>query len=168
MKGFENQTWLIGWIISNIVAVVMLLASLRWIRLTRLLFFLLYAWASWINWKTALYSPGDYQEYANLALLDVYTNFIQGWFKDHTLLVVGSIASCQALIAISMLLKGRVLKLGIIGGIIFLLAIIPLGVGSGIPCTINMAIALWIILQHKENNYLWVRSAAPKKYFDFG
>jgi hypothetical protein len=166
MKGLENQTYLIGWIISNIVALVLLMTAFKWSRLTRLLFFLLFSWASWINWRTAMYSPADYQDYADLALSDVYSNFIRGWFKDNTLLAVGCIATCQALIAIAMLMKGWLLKIGIIGGIIFLVAIVPLGVGSGIPCTINMAIALFIVFQHKTNEYLWFRKGSPKKYFD--
>jgi hypothetical protein len=168
MKGLENQTYLVGWIISNVVALVLLMAAFKWARLTRLMFFLLFSWASWINWRTALYYPGEYQDYADLALSDIYANFIRGWFRDHTLLAVGTIASCQALIAISMLLRGWMLNLGIIGAIIFLVAIVPLGVGSGIPCTINMAIALYIVLQRKANEYLWVRQQARKKYFDFG
>lgn len=37
------------------------------------------------------------------------------------------------------------LRLGAIGGIIFLLAIMPLGVGSGFPCPLFLAIALFLV-----------------------
>lgn len=54
-----------------------------------------------------------------------------------------------------MLLKSWLFKLGCIGGIIFLLAIAPFGVGSGFPCTIIFAFAL-LILFRKSKNYLWI------------
>jgi len=66
------------------------------------------------------------------------------------------------LIAISMLLKGRIFKLGCIGGIIFLLSIAPFGVGSGFPCTITFSIALFILLK-KGNQYLWVNNPSLLK-----
>ncbi len=164
MKGLENQTYLIAWIISNIAALLILLAACRSARLARILFFLLFAWACWINWKTAMYSPEDYQEYASLSFLDYYKSFIGGWFHNNTLLVVGCIATCQGFIAISMLLKGNATKFGIAGAIIFLIAIAPLGVGSGFPTTITMAIALFIILTKGVNEHPW-RKPLPHAAF---
>ena len=69
---------------------------------------------------------------------------------------MGIIATCQGLIAVSMLLKGTIFKTGCIGGIIFLLAIVPFGVGSGFPCTITFAIAL-LVLFTKGKKYLWIK-----------
>jgi hypothetical protein len=72
--------------------------------------------------------------------------------------MVGFIATCQGLIALSMILKGWFFKTGCIGGIIFLLAIAPLGVGSGFPCTVVFAIAL-AVLYRKGKNYLWYKKS---------
>ena len=142
MKGLENQVYLIAYIISNAFALMLLFFSWKHIKLSRLIFSILFAWASWANWTTALNSPADYLDYFSLALIPFYKNFIEGWFSEHIQLMVGVIATSQALIAITLLLKGWVYKIGIIGGTLFLIAIMPLGVGSAFPCTLILAIAL--------------------------
>src|SRR6266511_3228644 len=46
-------------------------------------------------------------------------------------------------------------KLACIGGIIFCLAIAPLGVGSAFPATVSMAIAFYILLIRYEHDFIW-------------
>jgi hypothetical protein len=48
--------------------------------------------------------------------------------------------------------------MGTIGATIFLLAIVPLGVGSGFPCTVIMAIALFILLRKYDNTFAWEKN----------
>ncbi len=155
MKGLENNTYLIMYIISNVVSLIMLWAAWKQHRFLRLMFFLLFAWASWTNWNEAVKTPIFYLDYADLTFLKFYRDFIHGWFSDHITAVVGFIATCQALIAISMISKGRILKIGALGAIVFLLAIIPLGAGSAFPCTLIMAIAMWSLFREKQTHYLW-------------
>ena len=107
--------------------------------------FLLLGWASWANWTTSLNSPEDYLNYSSFALIPFYKDFIDGWFSHHIQLIVGIIATSQALIAISLLLREWAYKVGVIAGTIFLLAIMPLGVGSAFPCTLILAIALTML-----------------------
>ncbi|HEX5169365.1 MAG TPA: hypothetical protein VFW11_09330, partial [Cyclobacteriaceae bacterium] len=102
MKGFENHVYLIGYVISNVIAVVMLWAALKNVRLVRLLFFILFTWASWTNATIAANRPEVYMEYADLTFIESYRNFIQGWFSEHIELTVGFVAFCQALIAVAM------------------------------------------------------------------
>lgn len=154
MKGFENQSYLVAYIISNAVAVFLLFAAWKWPKLSRTLFSLLFAWACWTNWSIAVSSPQDYLEYASLTFLPVYEDFIRGWFSEHIALVVGFIATVQGLIAIALTLKGWIYKLGCVAAIIFLLSITPLGVGSAFPCTLIMAIAILILLRN-QHSYLW-------------
>lgn len=142
MRGLENQIYLIAYVVSNAFALLLLFFSWKHMKLSRLLFFFLFGWASWVNWTTALNSPDDYLGYADLALLPFYRNFIEGWFSRHIGLVIGIIGTSQALIAISLLARGVLYKIGVIGGTVFLLAIMPLGVGSAFPCTLILAIAL--------------------------
>ena len=156
MKGLENNTYLALYIISNVIALLMLWASLKHYRISRLLFFLVFAWASWTNWNEAIIAPRFYLDYAGLTFSNWYRDFIQGWFSWHITLAVGFIATCQALIATAMLLKGWIFKTAAIGAIIFLLAIAPLGVGSAFPCTIILAIAMWLLTRQKEIDYLWI------------
>jgi len=155
MKGFDNTTYLLMYIISNAVALLILWVAWKQPRLARFLFFLLFAWASRANWTTALHHPQFYIEYADLSFLNIYRQFIRGWFSNHITEAVGLIATCQALIAVSMILKGWILKLGTISAIIFLLAIAPLGVGSAFPFSLIASGALYIIHRSHANDYLW-------------
>ena len=162
MKGLENSTYLIGLLISNIVALIMLYAAVKYNRFARLLFFLLFSWASWVNWTTVIKTPNVYLDYADMTLIPTYRDIILGWFSKNIQLLVGFIATCQGLIAISMLLKGVAIKIGGIGAIIFLLAILPLGVGAGFPATLIMAIAMIYIVHHKDIDYMWYKPHVHK------
>ncbi len=156
MKGLDNPIYLLLYIISNVVAILLLWLAWKQPRIARLLFFLIFAWASWTNWTTALHHPQFYIEYADLSFLNIYKQFIRGWFSNHITEAVGLIAICQALIAVSMVLKGWILRLGITGGIIFLLGIAPLGVGSAFPFSLIASGALYLILSSHANDYLWI------------
>ena len=156
MKGLEN--YLALYIISNAVAILLLLAAWRVPKIARMLFPLLFAWASYTNYNYAIHHPNAYLEYADLSFVSAYKQFILGWFSQHIVVMVGFIATCQALIAISMLLKGWIFKTGCIGAMIFLLAIAPLGVGAAFPCTVIMTVALFILLKKYNHNFIWKRN----------
>jgi hypothetical protein len=155
MKGLDSQLYITMLLISNAIALLQLLAAVKWPRIARISFFLLFAWACWINWKTSQNTPQVYLDYADLAWSEWYRDFIRGWFAAHIKAAVGFIATSQGLIAISMLLKGWIFKLGCIGAILFFVAIIPFGVGSGFPCTAIMAIAIFILLKKDRNRFVW-------------
>jgi len=155
MKGFDNPAYLIGLIISNIAAILFLITAIRWPRISRLLFFLLFSWACWMNWKTSQQDLATYLEYAELTFSGFYRDTINGWFSRHIQPVVGFIAACQGLIAVSMLLKGWIFKTGAVGAILFFVAIVPLGVGSGFPCTLIFAAAMFVLLRKENQEYLW-------------
>lgn len=155
MKELENLTFTILFIISNIVALIILLAAWKAPKIARLLFFLLFAWASYTNWSFAIYSLQSYTQYAHLTFLNIYRQFILGWFSKHITVVVGFIATCQALIAVSMLMKDFVFKAGVVGAIIFLIAIAPLGIGSAFPCTVIVAVALYILIKKHQYDFIW-------------
>ena len=158
MKGLENHTYLVLYIISNIIAILMLWASWKHSRLLRFMLLIVFVWASWTNWNEAIVAPQFYMDSATLPFSGFSRHILHGWFSKHITLVVGFIATYQALIAVSMLLKGWIFEMGIIGGIVFLLAIAPLGVGAAFPCTVILAIALWRVLRIKETDYLWLVS----------
>ena len=164
MKEFANNAFLIGYLISNSCSLILLFFTLVSPRLARILFFLLFAVASWINWKLALESPQNYLQTADSAL-DIYRQFITGWFSRHVLMVVGFIATAQAFIAVSLLLTGWIYKAGIISGIIFLLAIMPLGIGSAFPSTLVMAYGMVWLLKGKTD-YIWKKNISHRKGFN--
>jgi hypothetical protein len=87
-----------------------------------------------------LTTPADYLNYAQFAVLDVYRGFILGFFAQHITALVCTIAVGQACVAFLLATNGWLRRLGYIGAIVFLLAIVPLGVGAGFPATILMAL----------------------------
>ncbi len=151
MEGLNNHTYIVLLTISNIVAILQLIASLKWPWAARWSFFLLFIIAGFANWSTSQNSPHSYLEYGNLAWSHAYKVFINGWFAGHIQLMIGLIALCQFLIAISILFLGILFKIGCIGAIIFLIAILPLGIGSGFPCTAIMAVAVYFLLRMHSN-----------------
>jgi len=164
VNGLENSTYLAMLVISNFLALLLLFTAWKFPRLSRLLFFMLFTWAGWVNWSTALNSPEAYLEYASMAWLSVYKSFINGWFSEHIVLVVGCIATCQLLIAIGMQARGVVFRISAIGAIVFFISIAPLGVGSGFPCTLTMALAMYLLAKRGSANYLWLRENRPVQY----
>jgi len=142
-------------IISNLVALLMLWCSVKKPVIARLLFFLLFAWAGITNTLTSLNRPEVYLEYAEFAWLPVYRDFILGYFSEHARLFVLCIAVCQLLVAISMLMQGNLFRMGCAGGILFLLAILPLGWGSGSPSPLIWAFGLWVLARKNSIRYLW-------------
>ncbi len=151
----QFQEYLVPWLITNSIAIIVLLTAFRKPRITRLLFVLLFGWACWINYTTAHSNPNDYLNYAGLTPWQLYSDFINGWFKEHIKLMVTFISIGQGLIALGMLLKGRMVQLAGIGAIVFFLAIAPLGIGSGFPSTIVASFAVYFILKNDDLNYLW-------------
>jgi hypothetical protein len=69
---------------------------------------------------------------------------------------VGLVAACQALIALGLLLKGFVTRVACLGGIVFLLAITPFGVGSGFPATLLMAVGLYLVMRKESRRWPWL------------
>jgi hypothetical protein len=155
MKGLDNDTYLLMFIAANVIALGMLALAIYRPALGRLAFFLLFAWASWMNFKTSRQSPEVYLEYAELTWSDWYKSFINGWFARNTGTMVGIIAACQALIALSMWSRDRLFWTGAIGAVIFLLAIVPLGAGAGFPCTLILAIAMGLLIRRTGELTLW-------------
>jgi hypothetical protein len=153
MKEVENHAYLIGYIVSNAFAIVLFILAATHPKFARFFFFLLFAGSGWFNWKNALQSPADYLNFSG-GSLNIYSSFISGWFSENILLVIGIIASCQILIAVSMLLKSYIYKTGVIGAILFLVAIMPLGIASAFPATLIMACAMVLLLKGKHD-YLW-------------
>lgn len=149
------KEWLIPYIISNIVFVLSIVAAIKRPMWTRIFFAGFFLWAAYFNYTTAIQSPEIYLTYATLNALPAYSRFINGLFSEHITVIVFGIAAGQFLIALGLILNKIWVGLACIGGIIFGLAIAPLGVGSGFPATVCMAIAFFILLKKQEHNFIW-------------
>jgi len=151
----SEEAMLYAQIISNIVAIIMVIVSWRWKGIGRFLFVLLFLWAAQFNLRTAISHPGEYLNYAPLAYSETYKTFILGFFAEHITLFVSTIAICQFIIGILIGLWGDAVSLGLIGAIIFLVAITPLGTGAGFPATLIMAYAAYLLLREKYDLSLY-------------
>jgi hypothetical protein len=155
----EPKYIIIAYTISNIVALVFLIVSLKWKQIGRALYAVLFIWASYTNWTVVHQDPTSYLGNAKYAI-DFYRHIINGIFSQYITPFVSFVAVCQFLIGLGMLSKGIVLKAACIGGIIFLVAIAPLGVASAFPATLTFAVGLIILYRQSfEKNILnnnWV------------
>jgi hypothetical protein len=145
---------LIPYIISNIVALVLLFVAYKNTSIARLLFLLLFAWACWLNFSTAYQQPEIYLIYAK-GSLPIYSDFINGSFKSHIKEYVSVIAFGQGLIALGMLLNRLWVILACVGSILFLLAIAPLGLNAAFPFSLIVSAAAIMILRNDKKDYLW-------------
>ena len=149
------REYFVPWLLSNSIAILLLVAAITKPKLARLLFALLFAWACWLNYTTAHSNPEDYLNYAALTPFGLYHDFINGWFKEHIVSMVTIISLMQGLIAIGMLLKDWVVRLAGLGAIVFFLAIAPLGIGSGFPATLTSVVSIYFILKKDDLNFIW-------------
>lgn len=149
----------IAQLVSTAVACAMLAVSWRWRSLGRFAFVALFAWAAQVNFRTALAAPEAYLEYAPLAWSPWYRDFILGSFARHITPIVAAIAVAQGAIAVCVSLRGPAASLGLVGAVVFLMAIAPLGVGSGFPATVIMALAALKLLDAPWATTLWHEAA---------
>ena len=164
---FTPYFFVVAYIGSNIIAALSIFASIRFPKFARLFFMLLFGWACWINSSMSIESPWAYEDYADSAI-PLYKQFILGAFEAIITPMVLVIAACQGLIAVSMLLKGQFFRIGCWGGIVFGLAIAPIGAYAAFPATIFMAIALFILQKRSYSCYLWERSGGQSVKSGFG
>ncbi|NIM96900.1 MAG: hypothetical protein GTO24_02085 [candidate division Zixibacteria bacterium] len=144
---FPLEEYLFPWIISNVVSLALLFVCYKWSRIGRYLFSFIFLAACIVNTLEAIGDPHTYVEtYGKLAFF-FYKDFIHGFFARHTTVIVLAIAAGQLLISVFLFLGKKFFIYGVSGGIIFLLAITPLGLGSAFPATLLMAAALAILFK---------------------
>ena len=146
------------WIVSNSIAILFLVASIRKPKLARFLFVLLFSWACWLNYTTSHNNPNDYLLYSSFTPFTIYKEFIDGWFKENITSMVTFISFGQVLIAFGMILKGWCVRIAGIGAMIFFLAISPLGIGAGFPAPVISIVSIYFILTKDDLNYLWSKT----------
>jgi hypothetical protein len=140
------QEYLIMYLGANAIALGILALASWQPRVARWLWIGIFVWAATVNTLTAAREPWAYLAYGGLTPSELYRDFIRGWFSDHIQLMVLAIAAGQLVIAMLLARGGRALRLGTLGATVFLLAIAPLGVGSGFPFSL-IAIASLLVMQ---------------------
>ena len=142
------------YLISNLVALGLVLTAWRWPRVTRYLFALIFLAASLANTVIVLKSPSSYVEgYGELAVLPIYKSFIYGFFSRYTIPIVLLIALGQVILFGLLSFKESLVFWGVLAASFFLFTITPLGLGSAFPCTLILTLALWIMLWKLQQPY---------------
>lgn len=154
------QEYLVMYLTANAVGLVLLEIGYWFPRLARWAWIGIFVWAACVNTVTAATEPWAYLAYGGLTPSAWYHDFINGWFSQHIPAFVGSIAAGQLAIAILLSRDARARRLGVIGAIVFLVAIAPLGIGSGFPFSVS-AIAS-IVLMDQRLRALRVSSPAAR------
>lgn len=145
MNELISSAYLAPFLVSNAVAAGLILLAIKWPRLAHGLLVFVFLAAGAFNIYTALTKPESYLDYVNWATLHIYLDFINGPFAAYTQVFVLAIAVGQLSVAALLTRSGRLFDLGTVGGIIFFVAIAPLGIGSAFPSTLLMAIALFFV-----------------------
>lgn len=136
--------------ITHVITFSLIFVCYKWPKIGKVAWGIIFILAGIFNLYTVISNPQAYLVYSQGAV-GLYQKFINGVFSSYTALIVSSIASGQILVGIFMLMKRKLFLLGIVGGIIFLVAIAPLGIGSAFPSTLLMSISLVLLyLRYKK------------------
>ncbi|MFD1001057.1 hypothetical protein ACFQ21_17150 [Ohtaekwangia kribbensis] len=139
----------VAYIITNVIAILTAVIAMLWPNVGRVFLSGIFIGAAAFNAFTASGNPGLYLQFGELTTSGFYRGIILGPFSEHIQAYIFIIAGCQVLIGAFLLYKGKLLKTAMVGAIIFLLAIAPLGIGSAFPSSLILATALVILLRKK-------------------
>lgn len=141
----DLKTYLLPYIISNLLGLGLFILGWKKPGIGRVVFSIIFLAAGIFNMYTAQTTPEIYTIYAEGAVLGIYQSFIKGTFAGHARLFVSLIAVGQMLVALLLLPRNKTARtLGVFGGILFFLAISPLGTGSAFPAPLLMAAGLFL------------------------
>jgi hypothetical protein len=137
--------WLVPYLISNAVAVILLLFAFKRPEVTRWACVVIFLAAAVVNTRLAIIRPLEYVDYGALTPSALYREFIYGWFSQHVRMLVLPIAAGQLAIAVLLTRSHPWRQLGTDGAVLFLLGIAPLGVGSAFPFSFLLIGALLVM-----------------------
>lgn len=138
------------YIATNLVSIGLILLAIKRPGIARSIFVVVFLAAGAFNIYTALTEPEAYLSYGDLVAFTFYRDFINGFFSRHTREIIVAIALGQLSIGFMLTRTERIRDAGVLGGIVFLVAIAPLGIGSAFPSTLLMAGALVVMWRRLE------------------
>jgi hypothetical protein len=161
------QEYVVMYLGANLIGLAILALAFWAPRVARWVWVAIFVWAASANTMTAATEPWMYLAYGGLTPSTLYREFINGWFSVHIQTFVLTIAAGQLIVAILLSRAGDAMRLGVASAVVFLLAIAPLGVGSGFPFSL-IAIASLLVMQRRLRPVLSPESPAaafiPRPY----
>ena len=149
------QEYMLPVILSNLVAVILALSSYNFPRFMRFIWGLIFIAAGIINLITVYNEPAMYISGFGPAAVDPYKEIIYGPFSKQPAVYVTLIAVGQIIVGGLIWSRNFWYYLGLTGGMIFLLAIAPLGVGSAFPSSVIMALGLVLMMRKKRKKSIF-------------
>jgi len=147
----NSQDIWVPYIITHAITLLLIFICYKWPKIGKVGWGIIFILAGLFNMYTGISNPQAYVNYGSRAA-GLYQKFIYGVFSSYTSLIVCLIASGQILVGIFLFMKRTLFLWGIIGGIIFLVAISPLGMGSAFPSTLLMSISLVLLyMRYKKS-----------------
>ncbi|NIM90199.1 MAG: hypothetical protein GTO17_04545 [Candidatus Aminicenantes bacterium] len=138
------QEYWLPYTVTHAITFFLIFICYKWPKIGKVAWGIIFILAGIFNIYTGISEPQAYVDYGSSAI-GLYKKFIYGVFSSYTSLIVSLIALGQILVGVFLFMKRTLFFLGILGGIVFLLAISPLGIGSAFPSTLLMAISLVLL-----------------------
>jgi hypothetical protein len=132
------------YVITHLIAILLIVICYKRPNTGKVAWGIIFILAGIFNIFMVIRNPYAYLSYRDHAV-EFYKFFIDGVFSSFTIFIVSLIGAGQILVGFFLLRKGKLFLLGILGGIVFLIAIAPLGIGSAFPSTLLMALSLMIL-----------------------
>jgi hypothetical protein len=132
------------YVITHAVTIILIIICYKWPKIGKVAWGIIFMLAGIFNIFMVIKDPQVYLGYRDHAA-EFYKFFLDGVFNSATIFIVCLIGAGQILVGIFLLRKGKLFLMGILGGIIFLVAIAPLGIGSAFPSTLLMALSLVLL-----------------------
>ena len=132
--------------VTNAFALATAGVCFRWPGVGLWVFRVVFIGAGVFNIRLGIIRPQTYVEgFGELAVFSFYRSFIHGFFQDHAVIIIVLISIGQMLVGFLLFTRDWSQRLGMLGGIFFLVAITPLGIGSAFPAPLVMAFALYVL-----------------------
>ncbi len=149
------QEYFIPIFVSNLLAIVLMLLSYHFPRVLRVIWGAVFIIAGIINLITVYNNPLIYIEGFGPTAIPFYQEIIYGPFSEYPGFYITLISIGQIIIGGMIWSKKFWFILGCLGAVIFLLAIVPLGVGSAFPSTVFMALAIIFLMRKKRKRSIF-------------
>lgn len=144
-----------NYIVSNVVALGLILLAAKWPRVARFFFSFFFLGAGIWNLFASLTMPAFYVATYGPLATPPYAAFIYGPFALNPALFVVPIALGQLAIGIMATGTGHWVRLAMLGSSIFLVAIAPMGVGSAFPFSIFAVYAAYLLFRRQFSTSLF-------------
>ena len=137
------------YVITHVITFILIVICYKWPKIGKVVWGIIFILAGIFNIFMVNKDPQAYLNYRENAV-EFYKFFIDGVFHSFTIFIVSLIGVGQILVGVFLLRKGKLFLFGILGGIIFLVAIAPLGIGSAFPSTLLMAFSLFLLYRRYQ------------------